>query len=167
MYKRQHWIRRQTLANEERFITPDLKEREGRIFQLRARACQREYELFCQLREQVGAMAAPIRQAARAVAALDALTGLADVAASGGYCAPTITNDRGLKLEASRHPVVEQRLVETAFTPNDVQLGEGTDLVVLTGPNASGKSCYLRQIGLIQLMAQIGSWVPALSLIHI
>ena len=70
-----HWIRRQTLANEERFITPELKEREGRIFQLRARACQREYELFCQLRERVGAMAAPIRQAARAVAALDALTG--------------------------------------------------------------------------------------------
>ena len=84
-------------------------------------------------------MAAPIRQAARAVAALDALTGLADVAASGGYCAPTLTEGRGLRLEASRHPV-EQRLVETAFTPNDVQLGEGTDLVVLTGPNASGKA---------------------------
>ena len=158
-----HWIRRQTLANEERFITPDLKEREGRIFQLRARACQREYELFCQLRERVGAMAAPIRQAARAVAALDALTGLADVAASGGYCAPTLTDSRVLQLEASRHPVVEQRLVETPFTPNNVCLGDGTDLVVLTGPNASGKSCYLRQIGLIQLMAQIGSWVPARS----
>ena len=158
-----HWIRRQTLANEERFITPDLKEREGRIFQLRARACQREYELFCQLREQVGAMAAPIRQAARAVAALDTLTGLADLAASGRYCAPTITDSRSLQLKASRHPVVEQRLVETAFTPNDVKLGDGIDLVVLTGPNASGKSCYLRQIGLIQLMAQIGSWVPARS----
>ena len=108
-------------------------------------------------------MAATIRQAARAVAALDALTGLADMAASGGYCAPTVTDDRMLKLEASRHPVVEQRLVETAFTPNDVDLGDGTDLVVLTGPNASGKSCYLRQIGLIQLMTQIGSWVPARS----
>ncbi len=158
-----HWIRRQTLANEERFITPDLKEREGQIFQLRARACQREYELFCRLREQVGTLAAPIRQAARAIAALDALTGLADVAAIGGYCAPTITDSRMLQLEASRHPVVEQRLVEKSFTPNDVQLGDGTDLVVLTGPNASGKSCYLRQIGLIQLMAQIGSWVPARS----
>ena len=87
-----HWIRRQTLANEERFITPDLKEREGRICQLQARACQREDELFCQLREQVGVMAAPIRQAACAVTALDALTGLADVAASGVYCAPTITD---------------------------------------------------------------------------
>ena len=68
-----------------------------------------------------------------------------------------------MKLEASRHPVVEQRLVETPFVANDVQLGDGTDLVVLTGPNASGQSCYLRQIGLIQLMAQIGSWVPARS----
>ena len=156
-----HWIRRQTLANEERFITPDLKQREGRIFQLRARTFQREYELFCQLREQVGAMAAPIRQAARAVAALDALAGLADVAASNGYCAPELSDSRELELQASRHPVVEQRLVETRFQANDVQLGQGTDLVVLTGPNASGKSCYLRQIGLIQLLAQIGSWVPA------
>ena len=156
-----HWIRRQTLTNEERFITPDLKEREGQIFQLRARACQREYELFCQLREQVGAMATPIRQAARAVAALDALAGLADVAATNGYCAPELSDNRELQLQASRHPVVEQRLVETNFIPNDVHLGQGTDLVVLTGPNASGKSCYLRQIGLIQLLAQIGSWVPA------
>ncbi len=158
-----HWIRRQTLTNEERFITPDLKEREGRIFQLRARACQREYELFCSLREQVGAMAAPIREAARGVAALDALAGLAEVAASEGYCQPTISASRELQLTAARHPVVEQLLVDTHFTANDVQLGAGTDLVVLTGPNASGKSCYLRQIGLIQLLAQIGSWVPASS----
>jgi DNA mismatch repair protein MutS len=144
-----HWIRRQTLANEERFITPELKEREGRIFQLRARACQREYELFVQLREQVGAMATSIREAARAVAGLDALTGLSDVAAVSNFCAPELTNSRELTLSAARHPVVEQLLVETPFIPNDVALGNGTDLVVLTGPNASGKSCYLRQIGLI------------------
>ena len=158
-----HWIRRQTLANEERFITPELKEREGRIFQLRARACQREYELFCQLREQVGAMAAPIRDAARAVASLDALAGLAEVAAISGWSAPVLNDSRQLEIEAGRHPVVEQLLVESSFTPNDLQLGSGTDLIVLTGPNASGKSCYLRQIGLIQLLAQIGSWVPATS----
>ena len=156
-----HWIRRQTLANEERFITPELKQREGTIFQLRARACQREYELFCQLREQVGAMAAPIRQAARAVAALDAECGLAEVAATSAWCAPTISDGRELQITAGRHPVVEQLLVERSFTANDVHLGQGIDLVVLTGPNASGKSCYLRQIGLIQLLAQIGSWVPA------
>ena len=158
-----HWIRRQTLANEERFITPALKEREGRIFQLRARAYQREYELFCNLREQVGTMAGPIRRAARAVAGLDALSGLADTAASGGYCAPVLVDTRELCLTQARHPVVEQLLVENHFTANDVKLGGGIDLMVLTGPNASGKSCYLRQIGLIQLMAQIGSWVPARS----
>lgn len=157
----EHWIRRQTLANEERFITPELKEREGRIFQLRARTCQREYELFVQLREQVGEMARSIREAARAIAGLDALTGLADVAATSNFCAPKLTNSRELTLSAARHPVVEQLLVETSFTPNDVDLGNQTDLVILTGPNASGKSCYLRQIGLIQLLAQIGSWVPA------
>ena len=156
-----HWIRRQTLANEERFITPNLKQQEGTIFQLRSRAYQREYELFCRLRAQVGAMAVPIRQAARSVAGLDALTSLADVAAIGGYCAPEMMESRELRLEGARHPVVEQLLVNTRFTANDVQLGNGTDLVVLTGPNASGKSCYLRQIGLIQLLAQIGSWVPA------
>ena len=159
----EHWIRRQTLANEERFITPELKEREGRIFQLRARACQREYELYCSLREQVGAMAAPIRAAARGIACLDALSALADTAATGGWCAPLLSDSRQLEIVAGRHPVVEQLLVETSFTPNDLNLGNGTDLIVLTGPNASGKSCYLRQIGLIQLLAQIGSWVPATS----
>ena len=158
-----HWIRRQTLANEERFITPDLKAREGTIFQLKARAAQREYELFCQLREQVGEQAEAIRRAARAVAGLDALSSLAEVAATERWCAPEIEDSRRLCVEAGRHPVVEQLLVEERFTPNDVQLGADTDLVVLTGPNASGKSCYLRQIGLIQLLAQVGGWVPAAS----
>lgn len=156
----EHWIRRQTLANEERFITPDLKAREGQIFQLKARAYQREYELFCQLREQVGEQAAAIRKAARAVAGLDALAGLAEVAATNGYCCPEITTSRELQLKSCRHPVVEQLLVESSFTPNNVHLGDATDLVILTGPNASGKSCYLRQIGLVQLLAQVGSWVP-------
>jgi DNA mismatch repair protein MutS len=160
-----HWIRRQTLANEERFVTPELKAREGKILQLKARAAQREYELFCQLRSEVGTRAAPIRVAARLVAELDAVASLADVAATGGYCCPEITGSRELVIEAGRHPVVEQLLVEEAFTPNDLALGgNGTpDLLVLTGPNASGKSCYLRQAGLLQLMAQMGSWIPAQS----
>ena len=157
----EHWIRRQTLANEERFITPDLKAREGQIFQMRARAAQREYELFCELRVEIGDHAEAIRRSARAIAGLDALTSLAEAAATGGWCAPEIKADRSLVIEQGRHPVVEQLLVEDTFTPNDSDLGTGIDLVVLTGPNASGKSCYLRQIGLIQLLAQIGSWVPA------
>jgi DNA mismatch repair protein MutS len=175
----EHWIRRQTLANEERFVTPALKGREGRILQLRARAAQREYELFTALRARVGERAAPIRAAARRVADLDALASLAEVAATGGWCRPELVESRELRIEAGRHPVVEQLLVEETFTANDLALGgadqaPGTDptssstppapdLLVLTGPNASGKSCYLRQTGLLQLLAQIGSWIPARS----
>jgi DNA mismatch repair protein MutS len=174
----EHWIRRQTLANEERFVTPELKAREGQIQQLRARAAQREYELFCQLRARAGEQAASIRSAARLVAELDAIASLAEVAATGGYCCPTITDPAGpearlLAIEAGRHPVVEQLLVEEPFTPNSAALGSAPatsatpdplpDLLILTGPNASGKSCYLRQTGLLQLMAQMGSWIPATS----
>jgi DNA mismatch repair protein MutS len=170
-----HWIRRQTLANEERFVTPALKGREGRILQLRARAAQREYELFTALRTRVGERAAPIRAAARLVADLDALASLAEVAATGGWCRPELVEGRELRIEAGRHPVVEQLLVEETFTANDLALGgvgvapgsdltpPAPDLLVLTGPNASGKSCYLRQTGLLQLLAQIGSWIPARS----
>ena len=175
----EHWIRRQTLANEERFVTPALKGREGRILQLRARAAQREVELFTALRSRVGERAAPIRAAARLVADLDAIASLAEVAATGGWCRPELVEGRELRIEAGRHPVVEQLLVEETFTANDLALGgadlaPGTDLassstppapdlLVLTGPNASGKSCYLRQTGLLQLLAQIGSWIPARS----
>jgi DNA mismatch repair protein MutS len=126
------------------------------------------------LRSRVGEQAAPIRAAARLVAELDAIASLAEVAATSGYCCPELTDPSGpearlLDIEAGRHPVVEQLLVEAPFTPNDIQLGSGAesqgtshpDLIVLTGPNASGKSCYLRQTGLLQLMAQIGSWIPA------
>ena len=109
----------------------------------------------------MGKQATSIRKAARAVAGLDALVGLAEVAATGDYCCPEIDKSRELQLKTCRHPVVEQLLVERSFIPNDVELGKDIDLVVLTGPNASGKSCYLRQIGLIQLLAQVGSWVPA------
>ncbi|MEB3259518.1 MAG: DNA mismatch repair protein MutS [Cyanobacteriota bacterium] len=162
-----HWIRRQTLANEERFVTPALKEREGRILRLRTRAAQRELDLFTALRQTVGHQAEPIRAAAREVAELDALASLAEVAATGRWCRPELVDGRELAIEAGRHPVVEQLLVDTPFTPNPIALGGGDDqapdLLVLTGPNASGKSCYLRQTGLLQLLAQVGSWVPARS----
>ena len=166
-----HWIRRQTLANEERFITPELKKREGKILQLKVRSYQREYEIFCKLRDFVGDHTESIRKVARAISGLDALSGLAEVAATQGYCRPSIVSEsstkkpRSISVKESRHPVVEQILVEKDFIPNDFELGDGVDLIILTGPNASGKSCYLRQIGLIQLMSQIGSWVPAESAI--
>ncbi len=162
-----HWIRRQTLTNEERFVTPELKEREGKIFQIRSRIAQLEYEIFCNLRILVGSKAQNIRQAAKSIACLDALTGLAELAATNNYTQPKIVghkdskNSRRLSITNGRHPVVEQVLADKDFVPNNINLGSKTDLIILSGPNASGKSCYLRQVGLIQIMAQIGSWIPA------
>ncbi len=164
-----HWIRRQTLTNEERFVTPELKEREGKIFQIKARISQLEYELFCAIRRLVGNSAKSIRQAAKAISCLDVLTGLAELAATNNYIQPKIIDDedpkksRKISIIEGRHPVVEQILVEKLFVPNDINLGSKTDLIILSGPNASGKSCYLRQVGLLQIMAQIGSWIPAKS----
>ncbi len=164
-----HWIRRQTLTNEERFVTPELKEREGKIFQIKARISQLEYELFCALRILVGSRSKSIRQAAKAISCLDVFTGLAELAATNNYIQPQIVNSidskksREISILEGRHPVVEQILVDKFFVPNDVNLGSQTDLIILSGPNASGKSCYLRQIGLLQIMAQIGSWIPAKS----
>ncbi len=164
-----HWIRRQTLTNEERFVTPELKEREGKIFQIKARISQLEYEIFCELRILVGNRAKSIRQAAKAISSLDVLTGLAELAATNNYVQPNIVDNkdskmsRKLSIKEGRHPVVEQILVDKVFVPNDINLGSKTDLIILSGPNASGKSCYLRQVGLLQIMAQIGSWIPAKS----
>ncbi len=165
----EHWIRRQTLTNEERFVTPDLKEREGKIFQVRARISQLEYELFCKLRILVGDKSNIIRKAAKAISCLDVLSGLAELAATNNYIKPQIVDNqdeiksRKLSIVDGRHPVVEQILVDKVFVPNDTELGSKTDLIILSGPNASGKSCYLRQVGLLQIMAQIGSWIPAKS----
>ena len=159
----QDYIRRQTLTNEERFITPELKEREARILTAQVEVNQLEYELFLQLRQQAGQEAERIRGVAQAVATADVLAGLAEVAVYQGYCQPQITSDRTLNVVEGRHPVVEQSLPPGLFVPNSVKLGtpQSGDLVILTGPNASGKSIYLRQVGLIQVMAQMGSFVPA------
>ncbi|MGY4630345.1 DNA mismatch repair protein MutS [Thermostichus sp. OS-CIW-29] len=157
------YIRKQTLTNEERFITPELKEKEARILTAQTDINQREYELFVQLRQEAGSQTEAIRQVAQTLAAVDALFGLAEVAVQQGYTRPVITEDRRLIIEEGRHPVVEKSLPQGLFVPNSVQLGSphGPDLIVLTGPNMSGKSTYLRQIGLIQILAQMGSFVPA------
>jgi DNA mismatch repair protein MutS len=161
----QDYIRKQTLTNEERYITPDLKEREARIMTAQTDLFAMEYDLFGKLRSEVGALAELIRTVATAVAGVDVLTGLAEVAIYQGYSRPKITKDRRIEIQDGRHPVVEQSLPAGFFVPNSTTLGEdpAPDLVVLTGPNASGKSCYLRQVGLIQLLAQTGSFVPAQS----
>ncbi|MCI3281778.1 DNA mismatch repair protein MutS [Synechococcus sp. PCC 6717] len=155
------YIRKQTLTNEERFITAELKEREARLMGAQSHLFELEYQYFVQLREQVAAHAATIRTLAAAVAAADALLSLAEVALYQGYCRPQMTLDRRLEICAGRHPVVEQLLPAGFFVPNETRLGDKADLMILTGPNASGKSCYLRQVGLIQLLAQMGSYVPA------
>ncbi|PMB44185.1 DNA mismatch repair protein MutS [Fischerella thermalis CCMEE 5330] len=172
-----NYIRKQTLTNEERYITPELKEREARILTARDDLNQMEYEIFVALREEVAAQTEVIRNLSRAVAAVDVLCGLAELAVYQGYCRPEMVEGREIYVVDGRHPVVEQSLPMGFFVPNSTQLGgmnrEGAkdakeeegrvspDLIILTGPNASGKSCYLRQVGLIQLMAQIGSFVPA------
>lgn len=164
-----NYQRKQTLTNEERYITSELKERETRILTAKDDLNNLEYEIFTQLREKVAEKAQEIRQIAKAVAAIDVLAGLAEVAVYQNYCCPEIIEGREIYILEGRHPVVEQSLGDGFFVPNSTNLGNNNtketennpDLIILTGPNASGKSCYLRQVGLIQLIAQIGSFVPA------
>ncbi|MBF2074275.1 MAG: DNA mismatch repair protein MutS [Synechococcales cyanobacterium C42_A2020_086] len=159
------YIRKQTLTNEERYITPELKEKESAILTAQAEVSKLEYEIFVALRSQVSEQADAIRAVAQAIAAVDSLCALAEVAVYRGYCCPQIVPTREITIIDGRHPVVEQSLPAGFFVPNSTQLGADAapDLIILTGPNASGKSCYLRQVGLIQLMAQVGSFVPAAS----
>ena len=152
--------RRQTLTGGERYVTPALKEYEERILTAAERIETRERELFEALRAAVGAEIARIQCAARIVAELDALASLADVAAREGYARPTLTDDFELAIVAGRHPVVERMMPRDKFIPNDVQLPEDARLVILTGPNMAGKSTLLRQVGLIVVLAQAGSFVP-------
>ncbi len=167
-----NYIRKQTLTNEERYITPELKEREARILTAREDLNHLEYEIFASLRTEAGEKAEIIRNVSKAIAAIDVLCGLAEVAVKQGYCRPEIDENREISIIEGRHPVVEQSLPAGFFVPNSTQLGnisvgnissDNPDLIILTGPNASGKSCYLRQVGLIQLMTQVGSFIPAKS----
>ncbi|MEF8843042.1 MAG: DNA mismatch repair protein MutS [Haloarculaceae archaeon] len=156
----EEYQRRQTLKNAERFVTPELKEREDEIVRAEGRADDLEYELFRELRSSVGDEAERIQQVARAVAELDALVSFAEVAASHGYCRPGMSGD-AIEIRGGRHPVVER--TEQSFVPNDTALGREAPLAVITGPNMSGKSTYMRQVALICVLAQAGSFVPAES----
>ena len=156
------YTRRQTLANGERYIVPELKEYESLVLNARERIQEMERSLFRQVCSQIGNYAESIGRLAAGIAALDVFSALAEVAAVHGYVRPRLNLDNAVSIKDGRHPVVEQTLGSGAYVPNDVQLSnEDARIVVLTGPNMAGKSTYIRQAAIIVLMAQIGSFVPA------
>ena len=160
----QHYARKQTTVGGERFITPDLKEIEAKILGADERARHLEYQLFQTLREATLGELAPIQQTASAIATLDVICSLAETARLFHYCRPELDGTLRLCLKDARHPVLDQNLAEEKFVPNDTDLdGEKLRLAIITGPNMAGKSTYIRQVALIVLMAQIGSFVPAAS----
>lgn len=158
------YIRKQTLTNCERFITPDLKQLEGRILGAHEKSVQLETRLFEQVREKAAAQLERVQKTAQAVAQLDVLASFALVSVANGYQRPQVNLGGKILLKESRHPVVEQLLDGAPFVPNDVELdGEENRVAIITGPNMAGKSTYMRQVALIVLMAQIGCFVPAQS----
>ena len=160
----EEYIRRQTLVGGERYITPEMKEYESRILSAQERVGELENTLFRQVVQQVGAAASSIMATAGAIAQIDVFCSLGDVATQYGYVRPELTDGGVLDIKQGRHPVVERTLPSGAFVPNDTRLSNDDEqLVVLTGPNMSGKSTYIRQVALITLMAQLGSYVPAES----
>ena len=159
-----HYIRKQTLTNAERYITEEIKELEERVLHAQQEAIDRAAELYEQVRATVAAELPRIQQTAAAVAGLDMLCGLATVALNNNYCCPTVDLSDEIEISEGRHPVVEQLLDGAPFVPNDTKLNNRENqIAVLTGPNMAGKSTYMRQVALIVLMAQVGSFVPAAS----
>ncbi len=156
------YIRKQTLVNAERFITPELKEYESLILNAEERIAEIEARLFREVVARVAAAATRLLGTARALARLDVLAALAEVAARNNYTRPVLTEDGGIEIVAGRHPVVEQMAdLGEPFVPNDARLSDDERILIITGPNMSGKSTFLRQVALVVLMAQIGSFVPA------
>ncbi len=159
-----HYIRKQTLANCERYITEELKELEGKVLYANEKILGMEAEIYTHLRQQVAAQLEVIQNTAGCIAQLDVLNSFANVAVSNRYVCPEITLDGSLEIVDGRHPVIEQMLQNEPFVPNDTKLDFGdNNLLIITGPNMAGKSTYMRQVAIITLMAQIGSFVPARS----
>lgn len=155
------YIRKQTTTNAERFITPALKEMESKVLGADEKTAELEYQLFCEVRSIVADEAARVGKIARAIAELDVLASLAEIAAAKGFCKPNVNDGDEIHIKNGRHPVVEHFIAEQ-FVPNDSFINCETDqLLIITGPNMAGKSTYLRQVALIALLAQMGSYVPA------
>jgi DNA mismatch repair protein MutS len=157
------WIRKQTLANSERFVTPELKDMEARVARAHDDALQLERELYNGLLERLASAAEQLGRTARALALLDLFATLAEGACAHGYCRPIVDESDVLEIVDGRHAVVEQSLPPGQFVANSTVLGPDARVMLLTGPNMAGKSTYLRQVALIVLMAQVGSFVPATS----
>ncbi|MGD9896445.1 MAG: DNA mismatch repair protein MutS, partial [Candidatus Methylacidiphilaceae bacterium] len=156
------YVRRQTLANAERFTMPELQEMEQKILGAEGRARELEWELFCTLRQSLCDRLPALQKTAKAVNEIDVAVALAELARERGYVRPEITDEPIVEIAGGRHPVVEQSLVGDRFVPNDTYLdGRQSRLAILTGPNMAGKSTYLRQTALICLLAHVGSFVPA------
>lgn len=158
------WTRKQTTVNGERYISQELKELEHAILSAQDTVTSLEYQIFCRLREQVCAQMRQVQRSASAVAQVDVLTSFAQAAAANGYCMPQVDHSDTLTIVEGRHPVVEKMLKGAPFVPNDAHMDCSSDLcAIITGPNMAGKSTYMRQVALIVLMAQMGSFVPAKS----
>jgi len=159
-----HYERKQTLVNAERFITPELKQREDEIVNAQENMQSREYELFVALRDKIAAQAHRIHDTADAIATIDVLLSFSEVAVTQNYAKPQVDATDELDIKDGRHPVVESLMKSNDFVPNGIQLDPASsNMLIITGPNMAGKSTYLRQVALITLMAQIGSFVPASS----
>ncbi len=155
------YIRKQTLANCERYITGELKEIESKILSAEERICQLEYMVYTQVRDIILEANSRIRETAKALATIDAICSFAEVSAKNNYCKPTINNGDYIRIKDGRHPVVEKVAATKLFVPNDTVLSQTERVAIITGPNMSGKSTYMRQVAIITLMAQIGCFVPA------
>ena len=155
------YTRKQTLTNAERYITPELKEHENLILEAESRSTDLEYELFSQLREAVKAHIPALQELGRQLAALDVFVAFAQDAEEKNYCRPSFSSKKEIAVKNGRHPVVEAVLPAGSYIPNDLVMDEDTSIYLITGPNMSGKSTYMRQLALIAIMAQIGSFVPA------
>ena len=158
----EHYIRKQTLRNSERFITPELKEQEAKVLNAEDRIQTLEYELFCQIRDEVSKYTETVQKIGAALAMIDVLANFAYIASKYNYVKPTVAAVDEIVIRDGRHPVVEQLFTQEGFVPNDTLLNcDDEQLHIITGPNMSGKSTYLRQTALIVLMAQLGCFVPA------
>ncbi|WP_027963262.1 DNA mismatch repair protein MutS [Halalkalibacillus halophilus] len=156
----ERYERKQTLSNAERYITPELKEKESLILEAKEKSVALEYDLFVEIRSQLKEAIPKLQRLASQVSELDVLLGFAQVSEQNNYIHPTYTKDHVLNLEQARHPVVEQ-VMQEEFVPNTIKMDEGTQIQLITGPNMAGKSTYMRQLGLIAVMAQVGCFIPA------